>query len=68
MAEELLGLAQGFLLPIPLLHQGINDGALFLLAEMHHGAAGIVLYAVYLLKAGVSGVISVEGFRDGGGD
>ena len=67
-AKELLGLAHGLLLPLPLLHQGIDDGPLLLLAQMHHRAAGVILHAACFHISGVVGVVAMERFRDGGGD
>ena len=64
-AKELLGLAHGLLLPLPLLHQGIDDGPLLLLAQMHHRAAGVIFYTPDFHISGVVDVVAMERFRDG---
>ena len=66
-AQELLGLAHGLLLPLPLLHQRLDDNLLFLLAQMHHRTAGVLLHTADFHVSGVGGVIAVERLGDGGG-
>ena len=67
-AQELFGLGHDILLPLPLFHQGLDNGPLFLRTQVDHRAAGAVLHAANFHKPGVGGMVAVEGFGDGGGD
>ena len=67
-AQELLGLGHGVLLPLPLFHQRLDDGALLLLAQMHHGAARVFLHTTDLHVPGMGGLAAVERLRHNGGD
>ena len=64
-AQELLSLAHGLLLPLPLLHQCLNDDLLLLLAEMHHSAVSIILHTADLHVPGVGSVVTMERLGDG---
>ena len=65
--QELFRLGHGLLLPLPLLHQRVDDGALFRGAQVDNHVLRLCLFPQTEVP-GVGSVVSVERLGDGGGD
>ena len=66
-AKELLGLAHGLLLTLPLLRQGKDQHLLLLHTQVQEGAAGVVMAFICPVTI-AEGVLAMEGFGDGRSD